>query len=304
MRQHIKRQLSLAECCYKAADIKEAVDLFAHELNSTGELGNISRANDLQQYYNLISRKVYMDRMERIINKINKEFMRKRFPELQSKIELRIKSLLSFDAKSQLLQKEAAEDVVNGRRPRELFPRDVMAFRIIILDRKTSKGVDDCFRLMNELLPFLVQKVGCILQPTSGTVNTSGFNVSEHPEVIFPSGNVSISDEFKVYVKNYIEDPKRNGYQALHAVVMETTLNFYFEIQVETQTMFYNSTQTASHEGHKSGRYADIYDKADKFDPTKVNMAGFYYYPETDILYDYIGLVTPRIFRPFAAVNI
>lgn len=298
------KSLSLAECCYQTVDIKSAVEMFAGFLNETGELANISRANDLRQYYNLISKKVYIDRMEKIINKINKAFMRKYFPELQSKIELRIKSLLSFDAKSQLLQKEAAEDVEKGIRPRELFPRDVMAFRIIILDRKTSKGVDDCFRVMNALLPFLVQKIGCILQPTSGTVNTSGFNAAEHPEVIFPSGEISISEEFKVYVKNYIENPKKNGYQALHAVVMETTLNFYFEIQVETQTMFYNSTQTASHEGHKSGRYADIYDKADKFDPAKVNMAGFYYYPETDILYDYIGLVTPRIHRPFAAVNI
>lgn len=300
----MQQQLSISECCYKTADIREAVELFAKQLNDTGELANISRANNLRQYYNLISKKVYMDRMEKIINQINKGFMRKYFPELQSKIELRIKSLLSFDAKLQLLQNEAAKDVEEGRRPRELFPRDVMAFRIIILDRKDSKGVDDCFRIMNGLLPFLVTKLGCILQPTSGTVNTTGFVASEHPEVIFPSGEVTISEEFKVFVKNYIEDPKINGYQALHAVVMETTLNFYFEIQVETQTMFYNSTQTASHEGHKSGRYADIYDKEDEFNPARVNIPGFFYYPETDILYDYIGLVTPRIFRPFAAVNI
>lgn len=304
MQQKAKDKHSLAECCYMTADISEAVEMFSRVLEETGELGNINRANDLRQYYNLISKKAYMDRMEKIINVINKEFMRKLFPKLQSKIELRIKSLLSFDAKSQLLRKEAEQEVMRGNRPRELFPRDVMAFRIIILDRKTSKGVDDCFRVMNALLPFLVQKFDCILQPTSGTVNTSGFDASKHPEVIFPSGEVSISEELKVYVKNYIEEPKKNGYQALHAVVMETAKNFYFEIQVETQTMFYNSTQTASHEGHKSCRYADIYSKEDEFDPSKVNMPGFYYYPDTDILDDYIGLVTPRIFRPFAAVNI
>jgi (p)ppGpp synthase/HD superfamily hydrolase len=298
------KQLTLSECCYQTADIKAAVNKFADFLNKTGELTNISRANNLRQYYNLISKKIYMDRMEKIINRINKDFMRKYFPDVQFKIELRIKSLLSFDTKLQLLQKEAAQDIEQGKRPRELFPRDVMAFRIIILDRRDNKGVDDCFRIMNALLPFLVANLECILQPSSGTVNTVGFEHSKHPEVIFPSGDISISDEFKMYVKNYVETPKTNGYQALHSVVMETSLNFYFEIQIETQTMFYNSTQTASHEGHKSVKYADIYDKEDEFDPSRVNMPGFFYYPDTDILYDYIGLVTPRIFRPFTAVNI
>ena len=301
-------KVTMAYCCYTTSSIKEAIEKLARQLLETKELANISRANNLRQYYNLISKRTYMRRMETIINMIS-EFIRREFPEIQFKIELRIKSLLSFDAKLQLLQREANKDVAEGRRPRELFPYDVMAFRIIILDRKDAKGVDDCYRVLNGLLPFLVAKVGCMLMQTSGTVNTSGFKKEEHPEVIFPSGEIKILEEFLVFIKDYIGRPKDNGYQAGHVTAMDTKLNFYFEIQVETQTMFYNSTKTATHEGHKSRRYADIYKSEGEFDPTRVHMDGFYYYydpekPDEAELYDYIGLVAPRIHTPFATVNV
>lgn len=298
------KKITMAQCCYETETIKDAIDLFSKKLISTGELVNITRANNLRQYYNLISKKTYVDRMEKIIKTIAKEFLRKDFPDIQSKIELRIKSLLSFDAKLQLLQKEAARDVANGKRPRELFPKDVMAFRIIVLDKKTSKDVDDCYRILNNLLPFLTSNFGCTIMSTTGTIGTKDFEIQNHPEVIFPSQSTEILEEYKLYVKDYISTPKKNGYQALHVVVTDIKLNFSFEIQIQTQTMFYNATQTASHEGHKAMKYADIYDADEALDPKKVNMYGFYYYPESDELYDYIGLIAPRIHRPIPTINI
>ena len=49
------KKITMAQCCYETQSIKDAIELFSKKLISTGELVNFTRANNLRQYYNLIS---------------------------------------------------------------------------------------------------------------------------------------------------------------------------------------------------------------------------------------------------------
>lgn len=300
-------QMSITPYCYSCNSIGEIVDKFAKALIDSRDLDNANRANYLRKYYALISDEAKFERMEEIIKIIQKEVFGTNFQKrFQAKIDLRVKSLLSTDAKIQLLQKEAMNNVAAGLRPREIFPRDVFAFRIIILDSGRPEEVKSCYDLVNFMLPFMVNEMGCIMEPSSGTVKTEGFDPKKHPDVLLPMEDAELDPALRVYVKDYVRTPKENGYQALHTMIRDKQLDFFFEIQIGTYTMYRKSlVGTASHEGHKADRYSDIL-TAEKFDPSKVKIPGFYFYPGEDggEVVDYTGLMSPRTYNPFTTVNI
>lgn len=300
-------QMSITPYCYSCNSIGEIIDEFAKALVESRNLDNANRANYLRKYYALVSDEAKFERMEEVIKTIQQDIFGANFQKrFQAKIDLRVKSLLSTDAKIQLLQKEAMSNIEAGLRPREIFPRDIFAFRIIILDSGKPEEIDSCYDLVNFMLPYMVAEMGCILEPSTGTVRTEGFKREEHPDVLFPTEKGELNHALKVYVKDYIKTPKENGYQALHTMIRDKKLDFFFEIQMGTYTMYRKSlVGTASHEGHKANRYSDIL-ASENFDPSKVKIPGFYFYPndEGGEVVDYTGLMSPRTYNPFVTVNI
>ena len=102
----------------------------------------------------------------------------------------------------------------------------------------------------------------------------------------------SIWEEYRPFVKDYISNPKENGYKALHAS-FEITINrrkFFFEIQVCSQLMALKSKTQASHKKYKKDSKLDL-----EFDSSKVLIEG-YTEDVCDgeiIIEDVVGLLKP-----------
>lgn len=94
---------------------------------------------------------------------------------------------------------------------------------------------DECYELMNALITYLIENEKC--QPMKAK------NVGPTSE--------KIKKEYRLYVKDYIANPKKRGYRALHAS-FEIVLNdrkLFFEVQIVSRFMEAknNSGDTAHH---------------------------------------------------------
>ena len=101
-----------------------------------------------------------------------------------------------------------------------------------------------------------------------------------------------INECFKNGVKDYILNPKENGYQSLHATFRRPNGGECFEVQIRTFDMHvYAETGSADHEKYKRNKYETEKTKSDInfFEKTKIHMPGYGISPEGRV-FDYIGL--------------
>ena len=161
--------------------------------------------------------------------------------------------------------------------------RDLIAFRIIIFDEndKQEEAVDLCYSLMNKVIAFGI-KNGFMLCEANPVDETSGFDNSKHK--IFIPEKSGIPTDFSYGVKDYILNPKRNGYQSLHCA-FRLASGHCFEVQIRTHSMHMHAESgEANHSDYKEETYSSF-----TFNPQKIKIPG-YGISENGTVHDMIGL--------------
>lgn len=215
----------------------------------------------------------------------------KKHPELKFKITQRFKSFIS-----ELYKR--CDKVSAGKIP-EI--KDLTALRIILYENETLETLNKCYVLMDELINYFSTlnfidtfPLNINLSCPDKIVSKSKFSQEEHPTVLLPKHN-SLIKKLSPLGKDYISNPKQNGYQAFHASFLgnkklDNTIRFYTEIQITTIGQL--TYKPANHGGYKKPR-SEKWDSIFSFDPTKVNIDC--YIPEHNI--DASGLTKPTYLR-------
>lgn len=286
----------------------------AHQLTSDPII--MGRMRDLLVYIQDGPQKRIIEKMrkhekkerERLSKESGKEWVSVKPRRIKS--SSRVKSLYSSGIKLILLQEEAKQAKKEGKHSREGFLNDLLACRFVFVDNGDVETIGFVFDFFNEVLCFLEESCNCIVLNSSGPVKTSEFNPEEHPTVILPTEDMKVLDKYEGKHKNYFRYPKGNGYQCLHATILDNEYGFVFEIQVVTKKAYdyVNNGESdpegkevnednlkTSHAWHKNKRYGKVYEKQGVIDPSKIRMDGFYYDPQTGELIDTIMLLQPGV---------
>lgn len=223
----------------------------------------------------------------------------------------RIKSFYSTAIKLLLLQEDAKQAKKEKKHPREGFLNDLYACRFIIEDRQDVETIGYVFEFFNMTLEYLEDSCNCVVLQSTGPVKTTNFIPAEHPTVILPTEDMKVLERFQGRYKDYFHFPKGNGYQCLHATVLDREYGFVFEIQILTRTAYNYVNQEesdeegkevnednvkTSHSWHKNKKYGKIYAKQGVLDFSKIQMPGFEFDESTQQLTDTIMLIKPGHF--------
>lgn len=260
------------QALYSGKDIPDVLERYEKALRDSESLIDISHANKIAEYRKLITNRNLLYRIRVNFNEIYK-LIDKQFPELRFSIDGRRKSLISVEKKIQKLLSEG----------RSLdFLRDIYAFRIILFGNNTKALINLCYEIANAIIKHSVEK-GITICDTTHIDYDEGFNPDEHPGIIVPEKS-KILKNFQTSVKDYIINPKANGYQSLHLLFKATTGEL-FEIQIRTFGMhLLAESGDAKHENYKKKKYSPL-----EFDATKVNIPGFGVASNGDV-FDMVGL--------------
>ncbi|MBP3596297.1 MAG: RelA/SpoT domain-containing protein [Clostridia bacterium] len=105
-------------------------------------------------------------------------------------------------------------------------------------DTDYDSAEEECYELMNALITYLIEEENCIPMKAKYVGPTSE----------------KIQKQFRMYVKDYISNPKKKGYRALHAS-FELNLNarkLFFEVQIVSRFMeAKNNAGDTAHHVHK-----------------------------------------------------
>ena len=138
---------------------------------------------------------------------------------------------------------------------------DIYACRFVVssgvgYDSDYHDAESDCFMIMNIVIRHILKLGGSLLRIQ---------NVGETSDQIW--------SEYRDNVKDYISNPKTNGYRALHCCfeIPIKNRNIKFEVQVLSCWMMHNNELLAPHFSHKNKTKLQL-----QFDPTSVYLRGFY----------------------------
>ena len=261
---------------YSGKDIPDVLLLYEKELRKSSDLIDVLHANKIKEYRKLITDKNLLYRIRSNFNEIYK-LIDKRFPDICFSIDGRRKSLVSVEEK---IQKYLSEN-----KSLDLL-RDIYAFRIILFGHDSKKQIKQCYDIANAIIEYSLHKgiTICQAEPMENTISLEAKNYNN----MFVPEKSGILKIFQNSVKDYILNPKSNGYQSLH-ILFRTTTGEYFEVQIRTFSMHINAeTGEASHDLYKQTKYKK--DKAIEFDCSKVQIPGFGV-ASNGQLFDFIGLI-------------
>lgn len=163
--------------------------------------------------------------------------------------------------------------------------KDEYAFRIIISDKLIGKesAIRFCYIFTKTLIDFFLDKNFLI---NSVKAKQDGELPSEiNAEITIPE-RPYISEEYFPFIKDYIFNPKSNGYQGLHIIIKDPKTKREFEIQIRTDSMHrYAEIGNASH---------DIsYKPKDNMNYKRINISGFACDESGNIVEDIHGIINP-----------
>lgn len=261
--------MGLQEHLYKYETIQEILDSYIKELSESSDIKEIMHANKLRAYKNVINDKVYLRDMRTFFNKTF-DSLSKNHPRLRFSIAGRKKSLISTERK--ILQ------YANLGRSLDLI-RDFFAFRIILFGDKDLNLIEHCYKVIEEIIELGINNG---FTPCERLPLLDVEDLSTHQNEYF--------DKFKYkhFIKDYICFPKKNGYQSLHLVLVDTK-GRYLEIQVRTIDMHFNiESGIANHEDYKKNKYKLNF----SLERDKINLDG-YKYVDNHVV-DFEGIEDPR----------
>ena len=263
----------LTDALYKGHNIPEVLNIYETMLKNTGDLKNIQHGTFINQYKNIVLDKKFLATLRKHFNKIY-NLIGKKFPETLFHLEGRRKSLLSTEKKIiKLLAKNKSLDTL----------RDLIAFRLIIFDdsQNPQPAVEQCYRNMTSIIQYGIEN-GFMLCEANPVEETNGFD-NEKYHLYIPKKS-TIPKEFQVGVKDYIMNPKSNGYQSLHAV-FRLSSGHCFEFQIRTFSMHTHAESgKANHKEYKQKEYGKL-----DIDKKRIHIPG-YTVTENNIVYDMVGV--------------
>lgn len=271
---------SLAEALYKASSLDDARLIYIEDLRSTENLIHLQYAAKLSQCRKMLSPQKLKQLERDFIG--YKEHLRtwSKKTNVQMCLQRRQKDFLGLNSKIRLY-------LNTGKNLSKI--KDMLGFRIVIKtghpDDATS--IAHCYDVLNETIRFFVRERKCFLleaEPRSGKPITKAFAEKHH--VFIPEKSI-ILHGFENNVKDYVLNPKHNGYQSLH-LLFSTPADVIFEVQIRTASMdIIAEYGPCKHSSHKADKYEDI--DLGYIDFTKINIPGFSVLPSGE-LYDKIGL--------------
>lgn len=260
---------------YQGVSIPNIVELYCEAL-SAGSIEDILHASKLMEYHQVITDRVFLEEIRKNFDELYNLLSAKE-PDLLFCVEGRRKSLISLEKKIlTLMEKNKSLDTL----------RDLFAFRITLFDEYPGELIDACYKVAEEIIIFMVSK-GFIPCEASPRYDIGDFNIAEHPGIVVPEKS-GISPRYQYAVKDYICDPKNNGYQSLH-IAFRDARGRCFEIQIRTHTMHVVAENgSADHEEYKQSNYTQEID----FNPNDVHIKGYKVNPNNNGVDDKIGLVS------------
>ena len=164
--------------------------------------------------------------------------------------------------------------------------RDFLGFRVTLCtgNEDSQETIKLCYEVLNELMQYFIMNGSLLTEAEPILEGECEEKLQE--KLIIPSENWVIQG-FEDNVKDYIRNPKANGYQSLHCVVRKTD-GPLFEIQIRTMAMEYRAEfGSASHLPYKINKYVGA---GIKLDLSKIKIKGFQASGDGQIC-DLVGLV-------------
>lgn len=254
-----------------ATTMDEVWEEYIKTLRANPSLTNFLYANKLEEFRNMLAMPKLRE-LEREFNEV-KEHLRKIARDYGIKIRLtrRQKDFIGLNEKIRLfLLKNSPLDKIN----------DFLGFRIILCTESEDnpQTVKLCYEVLNKLIEYFVIERGCLLTEAEPILKDA-YVTSEASKVVIPQTNMMLPG-FETNVKDYIRNPKANGYQSLHTIVRKTD-GLVFEIQIRTLAMDIRAEYgSANHLPYKTTKYkgADI-----ELDLTKLSIRGFHASKDGDV---------------------
>lgn len=268
-----KKQPILTDTLYTEHSIPDVLQKYEELLKEADGLDNLQHATFINQYRNIVIDTKFLGTLRKYFNEFYK-LIEREFPETMFHLEGRRKSLISTEKK---ILKSLAENKSLDTL------RDLIAFRIIIFDKnnKQEEAVNLCYSIMNKVIEFGI-KNGFMLCEANPVDETYGFDNSKH-KIFIPSKS-GIPNEFAFGVKDYILNPKRNGYQSLHCA-FRLASGHCFEVQIRTHSMHIHAESgEANHDEYKEETYSTF-----EFEKSKIQIPG-YGVSENGTVHDMVGL--------------
>lgn len=242
----------------------EAWEEYIKALRSNPSLTNFLYANKLEEFRNMLAIPKLRE-LEQEFNEV-KEHLRKIAKMYGVKIRLtrRQKDFVGLNEKIRLfLLKNSTLDKIN----------DFLGFRIILCTESEDnpQTVKLCYEVLNKLIEYFVMERGCLLTEAEPILKDA-YVTNEDSTIVIPQTNM-ILPGFETNVKDYIRNPKANGYQSLHTIVRKTD-GLVFEIQIRTMAMNTRAEYgSANHLPYKTNKYkgADI-----ELNFTNLSIQGFH----------------------------
>ena len=265
--------MSIQTHLYNEYTVPDVLEQYIKELTLTGEIKNDLHANKLRSYLNMIEDKNLLRDLRKLFNETY-DLLDKKHPDLHFYIDGRRKSLISAEKKIMLYSSmNKSLDLI----------RDFFAFRIILFGDSSIDLTCHCYKVIENIIDFTAKK---------------GFTPCDRLPLIDPQSLETHQNDYfskfkyKQFVKDYICFPKKNGYQSIHLVLVDTK-GRHLEIQVRTLDMHTMAEAgSAEHGGYKEKKYCQAF----TFDRSKVKIHGYSFYNGT--IFDFAGVENPlKVFQ-------
>lgn len=252
-------KVDIRDALYKGTNIDEIKELHIQSLRIEGSEESLLYADKLEEANDILN----ISKLHQLEHEFHdlKEHLRlwARAHHVHLYIVCRQKDWIGYNEKIQLF--------ITQNMPLEKI-LDLLGFRIILgtslID--SLEEIKLCYELQNEVMSFLINKKDCVFLEAEPRIDAE-FKASDFPEIIIPE-KYYLCEEWSHFVKDYIYNPKYNGYQSLHAVVM-TPNNCIFELQIRTYAMDIKTL----HKDYKKNRYKNLDNLCIDYD--KINIPGF-----------------------------
>ena len=236
MQDELSRRINILPVMASVKSRQELVEKFEQMANTTKIPGDLAIASYIQWYCDITAPE-YQNAVKRYHEDVV-ELLKRVLSDLNGVCDRKQKSLLATYLKSLRRQ------IWNMRFPdntRQERPSDVHAMRIIL----DGNCIRDTYRVAKVLMDYFTEQ-GNIIRESTGTVRTTKFNPSHFDDVEMPtSEDINILKNYAGRYKDYNQNPKGNGYQAIHFVVMVkfedsagNEASFPLEIIIYTKTAF------------------------------------------------------------------